>query len=143
MQLSPVGLALIEEFEGCRLTAYLDQRGVPTIGYGHTGADVVIGMTCSAAQAAAWLAHDVQTAVTGVIKGLDIIPTQNQFDALVCFAFNVGVTAEGKSTLLKQVNAGHMLLASDEFVKWDHVNGVPNIGLLRRRQAEQALFNKP
>jgi lysozyme len=142
LQVSEVGLTLIKEFESCRLSSYLDQRGVLTIGYGHTGADVQVGLTCTAEEATQWLAHDVQTAVVGVIKSLDVVPTQNQFDALVCFTYNVGVGSEAHSTLIKQLNAGHVLLAGDEFLKWDHVNGVANLGLLRRRQAEQALFLK-
>lgn len=143
MQLGYAGLALIKSFEQCRLTAYLDGGGVPTIGWGHTGSDVFMGQTCTQAQADTWLNDDVQTSVLGVIKCLDVAVSQNQFDALVCFAFNVGVKELGGSTLLSQLNMGHTLLASDEFVKWDHIHGVPSLGLLRRRQAEQALFLTP
>lgn len=142
MQLGAAGLELIKEFEGCRLVGYLDQRGIPTIGYGHTGPQVSVGQSCTQDQADQFLLSDTHTAVLGVLKSLDVMVTQNQFDALVSFTYNVGVGSEAHSTLIKQVNMGHNLLAGDEFLKWDHVNGVSNLGLLRRRQAEQALFLK-
>jgi lysozyme len=134
-----VGRALIESFEALRLAAYLDQRGIPTIGYGHT-AGVKIGDTCTQDQADAWLAEDAQAAANGVEKSLQVFCTQNQFDALVSFTFNVGVGAEAHSTLAELMNAGDIQGAADQFLVWDHVNGVPNAGLLRRRQAERALF---
>lgn len=136
------GVALIKQFEGCRLTAYQDQRGIWTIGYGHTGPEVVQGLTCTQTQADSWLLADTHAASMAVLKDVDIILTQNQFDALVSFTFNVGIGNFAGSTLLKQLNAGHTALAADQFLVWDHVNGVPNAGLLRRRQAEQALFLK-
>ena len=64
----------------------------------------------------------------------------NQFDALVSFTFNVGVGAEGHSTMAKLINARNFAGAAAQFPLWDHVDGLPNAGLLRRRQAEQALF---
>jgi lysozyme len=139
VNLGAAGEALIESFEELRLAAYLDQRSIPTIGWGHT-AGVKMGDTCTEAQADAWLLEDTQTAVNGVEKSLQVFCTQNQFDALVSFTFNVGVGAEAHSTLIKFMNAGDTKGAADQFLVWDHVNGVPNAGLLRRRQAEQALF---
>ena len=139
MNLGAAGEALIESFEELRLAAYLDQRGIPTIGYGHT-AGVKMGDTCTKDQADAWLAEDAQAAANGVEKSLQVFCTQNQFDALVSFTFNVGVGAEAHSTLAKLMNAGDIQGAADQFLVWDHVNGVPNAGLLRRRQAERALF---
>ena len=139
MILGAAGRALIESFEELRLSAYLDQRGIPTIGYGHT-AGVKMGDTCTEEQADAWLEEDAQTATSGVEKSLQVFCNQNQFDALTSFTFNVGVGAEAHSTLIKLMNAGDTQGAADQFLVWDHVNGVPNAGLLRRRQAEQALF---
>lgn len=139
MNLGADGKALIESFEELRLAAYLDQRGIPTIGYGHT-AGVKMGDTCTQDQADAWLAEDAQAAANGVEKSLQVFCTQNQFDALVSFTFNVGVGAEAHSTLAKLMNAGDIQGAADQFLVWDHVNGVPNAGLLRRRQAERTLF---
>lgn len=139
MQASPKARALIEEFEGLRLTAYQDQRGIWTIGYGHTGPEVRQGLVWTKAQADAQLEIDLRSTVLGVIKGLDVAIGQNAFDALVSFTFNVGTSAEQHSTLLKLVNARSPAAAA-EFPKWDHVNGAENPGLLRRRQAEQKLF---
>lgn len=140
MKLGDKGLALLKSFEQCRLTAYLDQRGRWTIGWGHTGPEVHQGLVWTQAQADAALVVDVQVAVLGVIKSLDIAATQEQFDALVCFTYNVGASAEAHSTLLKLVNARQTANAAAEFLKWDHVDGVENAGLKRRRAAEEALF---
>lgn len=133
------GVALLKEFEGCKLAAYPDEGGVPTIGYGHT-AGVKLGDTCSQTQADAWLLDDTHWASLEVIRSVDVPITQNQFDALVCFIFNVGSGNWMASTLRRLVNAKSVQFAAEEFVKWDHVNGVPDAGLLRRRLAEQRLF---
>ncbi len=138
--LSSTGENLIKSFESLRLTAYQDQKGVWTCGWGHTGADVVAGTTCTPEQAEAWFLKDTQAAVNGVDTSIATNINQNQFDALVSFTFNVGVGAEAHSTMVKLINARNFTGAAAEFPKWDHVNGVPNAGLLRRRQAEQALF---
>ncbi len=139
LSLGPRGTALIQSFETCRLEAYLDQRGVPTIGWGHT-AGVQLGDTCTQAQADAWFQTDALWAGQAILRTVDVALTQNQFDALVSFTFNVGVGAEAASTLLKVLNAGNYQAAADQFIRWDHVNGVVDPGLTRRRQAEQALF---
>lgn len=140
MKLGAKGEALIKSFEKCRLVAYLDQKGIPTIGWGHTGSDIRLGMTCTQEQADVWFEQDVRTAVMQVIKSLDVAVTQNAFDALVCFTFNVGVTAEGHSTLIKLVNASYTGAASAEFAKWNHVDGKVSAGLTARRAAEKELF---
>jgi lysozyme len=138
--LGSAGEDLIKSFEALKLKAYQDQGGVWTCGWGHVGPDVVEGTTCTAEQAEIWFLHDTQMAVNGVDATVDTNVTQNQFDALVSFTFNVGLGAEGHSTMVKLVNARDFAGAAAEFPKWDHVKGVPNAGLLRRRQAEQALF---
>jgi lysozyme len=140
MRLGVNGLALLKSFEKCRLVAYQDSGGVWTIGWGHTGPEVHEGLIWSQQQADAALVDDTQKAVIGVAKCLDVAIAQNAFDALVCFAFNVGLGAFHSSTLLKRVNAGDTAGASAQFLVWDHVGGVESAGLLRRRQAEQALF---
>lgn len=138
--LSSKGENLIKGFESLRLTAYQDQKGIWTCGWGHTGADVVAGTTCTPEQAEQWFLEDTQAAVNGVDTSITTNVNQNQFDALVSFTFNVGVGAEAHSTMVKLINARNFTGAAAEFPKWDHVNGVPNAGLLRRRQAEQQLF---
>jgi lysozyme len=74
---------------------------------------------------------------------VDVPLSQNQFDALTSFTFNVGVGAFEGSTLLKDLNENAIAPAADQFLVWDHVNGAPNDGLLRRRTAERALFLTP
>jgi lysozyme len=138
--LGPAGENLIKSFETLKLVAYLDQRGRWTCGWGHTGPDVVEGTTCTPEQAEDWFQQDTQAAVNGVNESIQTNVTQNQFDALVSFTFNVGVGAEGHSTMAKLINARNFAGAATQFPLWDHVDGVPNAGLLRRRQAEQALF---
>jgi lysozyme len=139
MHLGPKGTALIESFESCRLAAYQDPRGVWTIGYGHTLGTVAY-QTCSQADADAWFVQDTQTAVNAVNRTTDVPLSQEQFDALVSFTFNIGQGSEAHSTLLSLVNQSNFAAAADQFLVWNHVNGVPNAGLTRRRQAERVLF---
>jgi len=136
------GLSLTEQFEGCRLAAYQDQVGVWTIGYGHTGPEVVAGLTITQAQAEAYLAADVQSAAACVNRLVAVQLTQEEFDALVDFVFNLGQGAFASSTLLRLLNAGSFAAAAEQFVQWDRAGGAVVAGLLRRRQAETALFNQ-
>ena len=140
MQYSKQGLALTEQFEGCRLEAYLDQVGVPTIGYGHTRG-VRLGMTCTQEQAEAWLREDIALCEQDVNTHVKVPLTQGEFDALVDFAFNLGCGSLNGSTLLHLLNAGDYHGAAAEFEKWDHAGGKVVSGLLRRRIAEEAEFN--
>jgi lysozyme len=142
MEDSPDGLKLTESFEGCRLAAYLDSVGVPTIGYGHTHG-VAMGMTCTQEQAEQWLQQDVQVAVQAVNNLVTVPLTQQQFDALVDFTFNLGTGALQHSTLLRLLNSGNYQGAAGEFEKWDKAGGKVLPGLLRRRQAERDMFNTP
>jgi lysozyme len=139
MVLGPKGRALIQSFEGLRLQAYQDGGGIWTIGYGHIRG-VVPYLTCTESEAQEWFTQDVASAVSAVIRSLDIAVSQCQFDALVAFTFNVGATAEGHSTLLQCVNNSDFDAAADEFLKWNHIKGVVSAGLTRRREAERTLF---
>lgn len=136
------GLSLTEQFESCRLTAYRDSKGVLTIGWGHVDKDITETSTCSQWQADKWLEQDVQTASSAVDRYVTVEISHEEFDALVDFAFNVGVGAFIGSTLLRLLNAGDIARAADEFERWDHAGGQVVAGLLRRRQAEMELFNK-
>lgn len=140
---SNTGLALTEKFEGLRLTAYQDPVGVWTIGYGHTGSDVVQGLTITEEQASILLAADVAWAVTCVNKAVKAAINQNQFDALVDFTFNLGCAAFSGSTLLRKLNAGDLAGAAAEFRRWNKAGGRVLAGLTKRRQAETDLFNTP
>ncbi|HEY6847864.1 MAG TPA: lysozyme [Terracidiphilus sp.] len=138
---SSSGLSLTEQFEGCELSAYQDQVGVWTIGYGHTGPDVTPGLSITLDQAQALLAQDVAGASACVNKVITVQLTQDEFDALVDFVFNLGAGAFTGSTLVRDLNAGDFTAAAAQFDLWDHAGGAVVAGLLRRRQAEAALFN--
>lgn len=139
MQYSKQGMALTEQFESCRLEAYQDQRGTWTIGWGHT-LHVEAGMTCSQEQADQWLLDDVQDAANAVNQMVKIGLTQEEFDALVDFIFNLGIGNFQHSTLLADLNANDIQGVIDQFDKWDLCDGTVVAGLLRRRDAEKALF---
>ena len=140
MEYSLDGLHLTESFEDCRLQAYLDSGGVPTIGYGHTHG-VAMGMTCTQEQAEQWLQQDVQVAAQAVNRMVTVALTQPEFDALVDFTFNLGTGSLQHSTLLRLLNAGDYKGAAAEFEKWDRAGGKVMAGLLRRRQAEEQMFD--
>lgn len=143
MMLGAAGRNLIQHFEQCRLTAYQDVKGVWTIGWGHTGPEVVSGLVWTQEQADETFFHDTQIAVLGVNRSLDVAVNQNQFDALVSFTFNVGVNNEAHSTLVQLINSGQIAAAAAQFPLWDHSGGVEIPGLKARRLAEQALFLSP
>ena len=140
-QTGPKGLALIKSFEGLRLDAYPDPgTGAEpiTIGYGHTGG-VKLGARITEAQAEAFLREDLRRFERAVIR-LAPKTTQNQFDALVAFSFNVGEGALGGSTLLKLHNAGKYAEAKAQFARWNKAAGRVMNGLTRRRAAEAELY---
>jgi lysozyme len=136
------GLTLTQKFEGLRLTAYQDQVGVWTIGYGHTGKDVQPEHTITQEQANNLLMQDVASAVAAVNRLVTVAFHQNGFDALVDFAFNLGNNALAGSTLLRKLNASDFGGAAAEFPKWCKAGGKIVQGLLRRREAEQQLFQQ-
>lgn len=140
MQYDNFGMALTERSEALRLTAYQDQGGVWTNGYGHTGPDVHPGQVITKGQAVAWLQHDTQIAANAVNNSVKVALTQYQFDALVDFTYNVGVHAFENSTMLRKLNAGDYEAADADFKSWVFVKGTVNKGLLDRRTAEQQEF---
>lgn len=141
-QLNQAGLDLIKSFESCRLQAYQDQGGVWTIGWGSTGSDVGPGLVWSQEEADQRLMDGIQSVEEGINTLVSCDLTDNQFSALVCFAYNVGVDALAQSTLLRDINAGDFDAAANEFLRWDKVRGAMVPGLLRRRLAEKALFTQ-
>lgn len=136
------GLAIIKRFEGLRLNAYYCPAGVLTIGYGSTGAHVKPGMKITEAEAERLLREDVRRFEEGVEKLVTVPVNDNQFSALVSFAFNVGLSALGKSTLLKRLNAGNFTDAATRFGDFVYANKRRLAGLEKRRAAERALFVK-
>jgi GH24 family phage-related lysozyme (muramidase) len=138
------GLTIIKHFEGCELQAYQDSVGVWTIGYGHTSAagspEVYPGQTITKAQAEDILKKDLELFENGVRSLVEVPVNSDQFSALVSFSFNVGLGALESSTLLRKLNAGDYQGAADEFPRWVKAGGQTLPGLVRRRDAERALF---
>ena len=144
MRVSENGINLIKQFEGCRLTAYQDSVGVWTIGYGWTqpvdGKPVAKGMVITQQKANDLLKQGVVQYENGVNSLVKVQLNQNQFDALVDFAYNLGVNALKGSTLLRKINTGDYAGAANEFTKWNKAGGKELVGLTRRREAEKSLF---
>lgn len=134
------GIALIKEFEGLRLTAYRCAADVWTIGYGHT-AGVKNGDTITAGEAEALLINDIASSEQAVSQAVTAPLNQSRFDALVSLVFNIGQGNFRRSTLLKKLNNLDYTGASDEFLRWTHAGGKVVPGLVRRREAEKALFD--
>jgi lysozyme len=148
LKISEKGLAMIESFEGCVLKASNKLDGVWTIGYGQTGSyygkRVRRGMTTTKAEAHAWLRdHSIKTYEDAVTQAVKVPLNQNQFDALVSFAYNVGVGALKQSTALRKLNVGDYAGAADALTMWTKCNGKVLAGLVRRRKEERALFLTP
>ena len=140
MQTSESGKALIRQHEGLLLAAYQDIGGVWTIGYGHT-LGVRAGQVINGEEAESMLEQDLVAVDKCLSNSIRVSVTQNQWDALADFVFNLGCHAFVGSTLLKLLNDGNYEAASAEFPKWDHDNGKVVEGLLERRIEEQTLFN--
>lgn len=139
---------IIAIFEGKKLKAYKDQGGVWTIGFGSTynideKRPVREGDTIDEATAIRWLntiAGDLQNQIKKVIT---VTVNQNQLDSLTSLAYNIGLSAFKKSTLLKRLNANYSKIqVADEFLRWNKVKGVVNQGLNNRRSKERELFLK-
>lgn len=142
MRTSTKGFALIKSFEGLRLTAYPDPAtgAAPwTIGYGATRG-VAKGMTITTEQAERRLQNDVARFEPELENLVKVPLSQNQWDALMSFVYNLGLANLASSTLLKLLNAGDYARAADQFPRWNKAGGKELPGLTKRRAAEQALF---
>ena len=146
MKISERGLELIKDFESFRSKPYLDAVNVPTIGYGTTyysnGKKVTLkDKPISKKKATEILRHQIDSHYADAVNRYSNVKmTQNQFDALVSFAYNVGVYALQKSTLLKYHNQKKFKKASNEFLRWDHAGGRRLRGLTIRRATERCLY---
>lgn len=141
MNLGYEGTKLLKFFEGCKLTAYQDSVGVWTIGYGHTKG-VLEGMTITQEGAEQLLQTELEEYEGYIEKYVTVPLTQNQFDALVCWVYNLGPTNFKNSTLLKELNSGNYTAAGKEITRWNKAGGKVLAGLVRRREAEAKLFNE-
>ena len=146
MKVSDKGLALIEKYEGFSAVPYLCPANKWTIGFGNTfyadGHPVASGDAALTKEQARILMQNVlSVSFEPAINRLLPLVTQNQYDALVCFAYNVGTGNLASSTLLKKLKAGEP--CSAEFLRWNKAGGKELAGLTKRRQDEKALFDSP
>lgn len=139
-RINAAGLALIQQWEGCKLKAYRDVANVLTIGYGSTGPHVKPGMTITQDEADALLLKDLSRFEDRVSRLVKVDLSDNQFAALVSFDFNTG--ALDKSTLLKKLNKGDYNSVPSELMKWVNAGGKKVAGLVNRRAAEAGLWAK-
>jgi lysozyme len=140
MKVSEKMIEQLKQFEGLRLEAYEDAGGVLTIGYGHTGEDISPGDRITEYWAKELLLNDLG-AVEDEVEELGVARNQAQFDALVSFAFNLGISRLKSSTLLKVIrNGGSMRQIKREFMRWVHCGGQRLPGLEKRRAWEAKRF---
>ncbi len=141
MKINQAGIDLIKQFEGCKSTSYKDSVGVWTIGYGATGKDIVAGLTWTPEQIDERLHKDLarfEEGVQSLLSNPDV--NNNQFSALVCFSYNLGLGNLQKSHLLEYTNSGHYIAGSLQFAKWNRAGGAVLPGLTKRREAEKVLY---
>ena len=137
---------LIAKFEGLRLRSYLDSAGIWTIGYGstkdpYTGVSVKQGQTISKATALDWLQKDIAQRQVAIRKLVKVPITSNQMAAITSLAYNIGLGAFQKSTLLRLLNQKAPITEiADQFLRWNKVNGKELKGLTNRRILERELF---
>jgi len=139
MNISQEGLSLIKKFEGCELNSYKCAAGVPTIGYGSTHG-IEMGMSISKARAEELLLEDISKFEDIVNESIKVSLSQNQFDAMVSWTFNLGGGNLKSSTLLKVLNGGDYEDVPNQIKRWNKANGKVLEGLIRRREAEALLF---
>lgn len=140
-------LNIIKNGEGLSLSPYLDSVGIPTIGYGNTyyldGKKVSLcDKPLTIEQAENLLMLSLKEYEEGVKELVKVPINENQFGALVSFAYNVGLGNLAKSTLLKKLNSSDYLGASEEFLRWNKAGGKVLNGLIKRRKQEKELFLK-
>ncbi len=144
MKLNQNGVDLIKRFEACSLKAYPDPvtKGPPyTICYGHTGSNVQPNSIWTQALCDQTLQSDLNKIVSQLTPLIHVDLNDNEFSAVVSLVFNIGIGNFKNSTMLKLLNAAATMAAANEFTKWDHAGGREIPGLLKRRLAEQKLFN--
>jgi lysozyme len=140
MRTSNAGISAIRRREGLRLSSYQDDGGVWTVGYGHTGDEVGPGLTITEGRALDYLLKDIEHVEHALERLVDVELTQDMYDAVVSFVFNVGVDAFRRSTLLAKLREKNFAAAADEFARWKFVGKQVNQGLVNRREQERTQF---
>ena len=148
MRLNKNGIDLLHRFEGCKLNAYLCPANIPTIGWGNTfyedGSPVKMGDVITQERADELFLNIVDKFANGVRSAILQPINSNKFSALVSFAYNVGINAFKKSTLLKLVNINpDDPSIRTQFMRWTRAGGKVLAGLNRRREAEADLYFLP
>jgi lysozyme len=144
MKISSAGIDLIQRFESCRFQAYQDEKGVWTIGWGHTGPDVHEGDRITEDRADELLDCDLDWAERAVRHNVSVIINQHEFDALVSLVFNIGPSAFSSSTLLRLLNSREPRAPiAAEFMRWVKIGDKVSEGLRLRRAAEMEWFLTP
>jgi len=133
------GLALIKKFEGCELEAYQCSAGVWTIGYGHTKG-VAPGDSVSQEEAEQMLVDELHEYESYINEYVTVALSQNQFDALVSWVYNLGPANLKASTMLKVLNSGEYEDVPAQMKRWNKAGGKILEGLIRRREAEACLY---
>lgn len=146
--LPALATGLVKGFEGFSSKPYRCPAGVWTIGYGSThdahGAPVTPHTPNVTEEAATSLLEAVLRVLDGEVAGVVHVPlSEPQRAAILSFVYNLGFHSFSSSTLLRRLNAKDYRAAASEFLRWDHINGKPSAGLLRRRQEEQKVFLTP
>jgi len=139
MKISAEGLELIKKFEGCELKAYKCPAGVWTTGYGHIKG-VEEGMEITKEQAEEMLKEEIVEYENYVNTAVSVPLSQNHFDALVSWVYNLGNGNLTSSTMLKVLNAGDYEGVPAQIKRWNKAGGKVLDGLVRRREAEALLF---
>ena len=139
MNISQTGIDLLKHFEGCELKAYQDSVGVWTIGYGHTKG-IYEGLEITQSEAEKMLVDELPEYEGYITDKVVPMLQQHEYDALVCWVYNLGPTNLSSSTLLKRLNAGEFKDVPFQMKRWDKAGGQPLLGLTRRRNAEALLF---
>ena len=138
-----MAMDLAKQFEGCSLTAYPDPAkgwAIPTIGYGATGPDIYRSLVWTQEQADADLKSRIEALGPQIDRCVPMTLTDEMKGAMVDLAYNIGIGAFQGSTLLEKLRAGDPQGAADEFPKWNQAGGKVLPGLVKRRDAERALF---
>lgn len=131
---------LVKQFEGKKLESYMDSKGKWAIGYGQTGRHIGPGLRITDHEAEIMLKNALQDLQEKVTDLINVQLNQSQFDALVCFTYNVGIGAFSTSTLLKELNKGNFDEAANQLLRWSNSEGSFSRGLHNRRLAEYQLF---
>ena len=140
-EINEAGLKIIKDDEGLSLVGYQDHNDKPTVGFGHTGPDVYVGMVINQLQADNYLQQDVSWARQAVESSVNVPLNTNQFSALVSLVYNIGSGHFQRSPVLASLNQRHYLEAADNFLVHCHnMAGEVLPGLHRRRMEERELF---